>query len=51
MILDGDNIEGTVWTWEIKTCEHKNESRECSEFSAIKANYEHRFKISLGSKR
>ena len=47
--LDGRILRGLL-EHEIKTCEHKNESRNHSHFSSIKANYECRFKISLGSK-
>ena len=51
MSLDGRILKGLFDHERLKTCEHKNESRECSEFSTIKANYEHRFEILLGSER
>ena len=49
MILDGKILRGFIWTWETKTHGHKHESGKCSKFSAIKANYEHRFNILLES--
>ena len=48
MTLDGKILRG-LFEHETKTCKHKNESRKCSKLSTIKANYEHRFKISLES--
>ena len=48
MTLDGRILRG-LFEHEIKTHKHKDESRECSKLSSIKANSECRFKISLGS--
>ena len=48
MTLDGKTLRG-LFEHETKTCKLKNESRKCSKFSAIKANYEYSIKISLES--
>ena len=49
MPLDGRKLRGLFKHKDIKTCKPKDESRECSKSSAVKTNYEYRFKILLES--
>ena len=49
MTLDDKILRG-LYEHETKTHKHKNKSRECSQFSAVKTDYEYWFKISLECK-
>ena len=50
MTLEGRILRETIWTWEIKTCKHKNESRNVQNLEQFRKIMNMGLKISLESK-